>query len=147
MKQIISKNFIESLRKYENMFRDEVKVGYPRPSVPYPDSKATVADVAMWNEFGVPGRIPARLFFRTAWNSFKAGMKGVLEKSIDAFKKGKYAKPLEFAAIMFVDEVQNQITAGSWVPNNPATIAKKGSSRPLMDTGKLAQSVQVWRDA
>jgi hypothetical protein len=147
MKQIISKNFISSLRKYEDMFRDEVKVGYPRPSIPYPDSDATVADVAMWNEFGVPGKIESRPFFRTAWNSFKAGMKDVLKRSIDTFKKGKYAKSLEFAAIMFANEVQNQITAGSWKANSPKTIARKGSSRPLVDTGKLVQSVQIWREA
>jgi hypothetical protein len=145
MKQIISKNFIRSLQKYQDMFRDEVKVGYPKPSTPYPDSPATVADVAMWNEFGVPGKIPARPFFRTAWNSFKSGMKGVLKTSIDMFKKGRFAKSLEFAAIMFQDEVRNQIESGSWVPNNSATIQKKKSSRPLMDTGKLAQSVQIWR--
>jgi len=145
MKQIISKDFIRSLQKYENMFKDEVKVGYPRPSAPYPDSNATVADVAIWNEFGVPGRIPSRPFFRTAWNSFKSGMKGVLKNSIDMFKKGRFAKSLEFAAIMFQDEVRNQIESGDWKPNHPATIAKKKSSRPLIDTGKLVQSVQIWR--
>jgi hypothetical protein len=152
MKQIISKNFLNSLRKYENMFRDEVKVGYPRPSTPYPGSDATVADVAMWNEFGVPGKnvvwkIQPRPFFRTAWNSFKAGMKDVLTTSIEMFKKGKYAKSLEFVAIMFQDEVRNQIESGNWKANHPTTIARKGSSRPLMDTGKLVQSVQIWRDA
>jgi hypothetical protein len=146
MQQIMSKNFMRSLQNYENMFRDEVKVGYPRPSAPYPDSDATVADVAMWNEFGVPGKIPSRPFFRTAWNSFKAGMKDSLRKSIEMFKKGKYAKSLEFAAIMFQDEVRNQIETGEWKPNHPQTILRKKSSRPLMDTGKLVQSVQIWRD-
>jgi hypothetical protein len=150
MKQIISKDFIRSLKNYENMFRDEVKVGYPRPSAPYPDSDATVADVAIWNEFGVPGKISSRPFFRTAWNIFKSGMKGTLKTSIEIFKKGKYIKPLEFAAIMFQGEVMNQIEDGDWVPNSIETIKRKSKNgktkdTPLIDTGKLRQSVQIWR--
>jgi len=147
MKQIISKNFLKSLKEYENMFRDEVKVGYPRPSSPYPENQdVVVADVAMWNEFGVPGKIPPRPFFRTAWSVFKTGMKDVLKASIEKFKEGKHAKSLEFAAIIFQGEVMNQIKDGDWVKNSIETIKRKKSARPLIDTGKLRQSVEIWRE-
>jgi|GEM_PF-461673 len=38
-------------------------------------------------------------------------------------------------------EIKNQIVKGSFVPNSPATIIRKGSTRPLVDTGNLLQSV------
>ena len=37
--------------------------------------------------------------------------------------------------------VQKTIKEGSFVPNAPSTIRKKGSDKPLIDTGRLRQSV------
>ena len=37
--------------------------------------------------------------------------------------------------------VQNEIVDGEFVPNAPSTIKRKGSDRPLIDTGKMRQSV------
>ena len=38
--------------------------------------------------------------------------------------------------------VKDKIVNGPFVPNSPATIKRKGSSRPLIDTGHLRQSVR-----
>ena len=37
--------------------------------------------------------------------------------------------------------VQNDIVDGEFTPNAPSTIKRKGSDRPLIDTGKMRQSV------
>ena len=37
--------------------------------------------------------------------------------------------------------MKNTFTTGSFTPNKPATIKRKGSSRPLIDTGHLRQSI------
>lgn len=40
-----------------------------------------------------------------------------------------------------VSLVQRFIHAGNFVPNAPATIERKGSSAPLLDTGQMWQSI------
>ena len=39
------------------------------------------------------------------------------------------------------DLIQEKITEGSFAPNAPSTIKAKGSSKPLIDTGRMRQSV------
>ena len=36
--------------------------------------------------------------------------------------------------------IQKEIVDGQWTPNAPSTIKKKGSDRPLIDTGHMRQS-------
>lgn len=38
--------------------------------------------------------------------------------------------------------VKRKISTGPFVPNSPATIRRKGSSKPLIDTGRLRQSIR-----
>jgi hypothetical protein len=40
--------------------------------------------------------------------------------------------------------LQNRISAGIDPPNSAATIARKGSSKPLVDTGQLKAAI-TWR--
>ena len=39
------------------------------------------------------------------------------------------------------DLMQNEIITGDFVPNAPSTIRRKGSSKPLIDTGRMRQAV------
>ncbi|EFA29062.1 conserved hypothetical protein, partial [Haemophilus influenzae HK1212] len=39
-------------------------------------------------------------------------------------------------------DVQLNIARGNWVANAKSTIKQKGSSKPLIDTGKMRQSVK-----
>ena len=39
------------------------------------------------------------------------------------------------------DLMQAEITEGDFVPNAPSTVRRKGSSKPLIDTGRMRQSV------
>lgn len=45
------------------------------------------------------------------------------------------------AAVGFVDEAFASGGFGTWAPNKPTTVAHKGSSAPLIDTGELRKSV------
>ena len=51
---------------------------------------------------------------------------------------------LELLGAFAAAEVKKTITAGAGVPppNAPSTIAKKGSDRPLVDTGRLLGAIQ-----
>ena len=118
------------------------KAGYyaeDRGKEPYDGSNPPmVAEVALWNEFGTE-TIPARPFLRNAQNkAIERGERIVqlrMEENADVEQIAKDLGP------MMQDEIKNQISHGEFVPNAPSTIKRKGSSRPLVDTGNLRQSV------
>ena len=45
---------------------------------------------------------------------------------------------------MLVGVTQNEIRDGEFEPNAPSTIRKKGSSKPLIDSGHMRQSVHFF---
>ena len=45
------------------------------------------------------------------------------------------------AGVRLVNEAFETSGWGEWLPNSPLTIAQKGSAMPLIDTGKLRQSI------
>ena len=51
---------------------------------------------------------------------------------------------LQRAAEVFQGAIQKEITNLKEPPNSPATIAKKGSSNPLIDSGDMRKSVK-WK--
>lgn len=104
-----------------------------------------VVDYAFYNEFGT-STIPARPFMSETYDRHG-------EKEIK-FAEFLYGKLLdgEFDAehllntlgLDYQKKVQKTIRAAkSWaVPNADSTIAEKGSSSPLIDTGRMVQSVR-----
>lgn len=110
-----------------------------------------IVDYAIWNEYGTepnpphhPG-IPARPFMRRTADE--------QEKAVGAFAQRLAAqvidgtmKPdalLDALGLWFKSKVQATIrSAYRWAaPNAPATIRRKGSSKPLIDTGALINAV------
>ena len=45
--------------------------------------------------------------------------------------------------VVGVGQIQSLIVGYGWAPNAPWTIAAKGSDRPLIDTGRLRQSIRA----
>lgn len=103
---------------------------------------ATVADVATWNHFGT-SRIPARPFL-TGW--FDAHQPEIAEKLRAAAKlvaQGTSPRDaLERVALWAAGGVQAGIAAGVPPANAESTIAQKGSSTPLINTGVLRSSIR-----
>lgn len=103
---------------------------------------ATVLEVAIWNEFGT-SRIPSRSFLR-AWfdlNQEKAKREWqVLMKSV-AKGQRTLEEALEVFGLRVVGEIQARIAAGIQPANAESTIARKGSDKPLIDTGVLRSSI------
>ena len=54
------------------------------------------------------------------------------------------SQALSRAGIMFKNAIQKEITNLKEPPNSPYTIAKKGSSNPLIDSGDMRKSVK-WK--
>lgn len=144
---VMKATFRKNKNQNPRMFREGVvRVGFFEGSK-Y-DDNTPVAQVARWNEYGVPkdvgSRIPARPFMRPAVFEKKQELTALLRSEYKkAFKdKRNTMEVLKKFGEKVVFEIQNQILTGNYVPNAPATIkAKGGRSKPLYDTGLMLNSV------
>lgn len=119
------------------------KVRKKKPKKPW-DNMSEVARIAAWNEFGVPAKnIPSRPYFRNAIDGSREELK--------EFKKNVYAQvlqgkiiphqALELIGLWMQNKIRESILKGSWTPNAERTIREKGSSKPLIDSGQMINSV------
>ena len=131
--------------KLNRLFREAMKGGVKNVKVgffstaKYPD-RTPVAAVAAWNEFGT-NSIPERPFFRSALEEAKPKVIQTLKTAIDPKKMTVGPQLAGRIGAQVAGEVQKSITRWRTPPNAPRTIAKKGSSNPLVDTGHMRASV------
>jgi hypothetical protein len=118
----------------------EVAVGFQAGSGA--DENGTdICDIAAWNELGT-SRIPSRPFMRQSIDDHAGEINEFMQGMKDEIISGASAETvLNTVGVFQKDMIQQEITNGSFAPNAPATIAKKGSSHPLIDTGRMRQSV------
>lgn len=102
----------------------------------------TILQVAIWNEFGTKNA-PARSFVRAWFDANQTEIRKKLQALMVTVIKGKIRKEqaLEQLGQWMVGQIQKRIADGVPPPNAPATIAQKGSSTPLINTGQLRNSV------
>jgi hypothetical protein len=115
------------------------------------DSKTTIADIATWNEFGAEIRtgpragtkIPERSFLRATVDANGDRYTQLLATQLGAVVDGKQTPEggLKILGAAAVRDVQVRIRGGISPANAPSTIEAKGSSVPLIDTGRLRQSI------
>lgn len=99
------------------------------------------AKIAAYNEYGT-STIPARPFLTTALAENRGEItKKTREVFVGAIKGGDLNSLSEGLGEDLAEMVKNSIQNGGWAPNAPSTIAKKGSSQPLIDTGEMMESV------
>lgn len=110
-------------------------------------SPLTLLEVAAVHEFGAPAAgIPQRSFIRAGVDAQLAEIQRVQRALAGQTIRG--ATTLDVALDRLGAKVaallQNRIAAGIDPPNSAATIARKGSSKPLVDTGQLKAAI-TWR--
>lgn len=131
-----------------------VKVGVQgqRAAANHQQSGLTVAQLATIHEFGKVihqprmGRtivIPERSFLRATIDQYQEAIARRDVLLAQGFMLGKLAlKPaMELFGQYVVGLIQQRIANGIAPPNRPRTIARKGSSKPLIDTGQLRSSI------
>lgn len=124
-----------------------VKVGVPDAVKVTKDGKDTTLDlgeVAAINEFGSKdGRIPERPAWRSGLGHGAKDFNRLNRVNLRLIALG--LKTIEQAlgelGQMGAGRVKTEIADGDFVENAPSTIAKKGSSHPLIDTGQEKNSV------
>lgn len=101
-----------------------------------------LAVIAAIHEFGLSD-MPQRSFLRSAYDENLP----VIDKMIQRVANGAVFGLGTNAALNQLGNVvqgmvQRKIVDGPFVPNSPATIKRKKSSKPLIDTGHLRQSIR-----
>jgi hypothetical protein len=90
-------------------------------------------------------KIPQRSFLRTSFDANRLEYERILEQQTGRVIDGNQTARNAIAVVgeKALADVVNRINAGIPPPLKPATIARKGSSKPLIDTGQLKQSIKV----
>lgn len=87
--------------------------------------------------------IPARPFFRAAIDTNRDKVRDFQDRlSMDVMVGAlKPKQALESLGLFMEDKIKKSLTTGAWAPNAKSTRDRKGSSRPLIDTGQMRNSV------
>ena len=98
--------------------------------------------IAASNEFGT-NTIPERSFMRAGVDENKKEFEAFLEKGTFNVIAGKLSKRqlIGRLGLLGVKKIQEKIESGPFKANKPATVKRKGSSKPLIDTGRMRQSI------
>ena len=117
-----------------------ILVGIPSDAIPYPDG-TPVARVGFQNEYGIG--VPERSFMRSTLKDNNSKYKQLMEKAIvDAIKgKRKIKQSLGRIGNKVSSDIKQKIVAIQSPANAESTIAAKGSSNPLIDSGHMKNSV------
>lgn len=119
----------------------EIAVGFPSgTSQAYPDG-TRVVDVAASHVFGVG--VPRRDFMSLARPQVVEKTKPILEAlaKLGEDEEELFGRLQEAAGQEAQEAIKEAIISLQDPPNSPATIAAKGSSNPLIDTGHMKDSV------
>lgn len=131
------KRLKKALKELANL---EVRVGFQQGKAT-DENGVDMCDVAAWNELGTV-RNPSRPFLRKSVDENEEKINVFLEEQVQTLLTGACAKQiLKEIGIFQKDLIQEKITDGEFEANAPYTIHKKGSNKPLIDTGRMRQSV------
>jgi hypothetical protein len=111
-----------------------------------PDSGLTNVAKAAIHQFGAPeAGIPARDFLSAPFDRNRDAYAAIVRKLMPLVVLGKIPEKQMFdiVGMQAVTDINKHVRQGAGVPPplKPATIARKGSSRPLIDTGRMLASV------
>jgi hypothetical protein len=104
-----------------------------------------VISIAFAHEFG-SYRVPERSFMRAGFDTNKSRIDQLCETLADRVLHGGLDARAMYEAIgaEVTGLIQEHLTNLRDPPNSPETIARKGSSNPLIDTGQLRSSI-TWK--
>ena len=108
-----------------------------------PGDSSNLATIAAANEFGTQ-HIPERSFLRATVDANAASYGQDLDAAVQAHIDGETPLPVGLARLgaRVEGDVKQYMTDLQDPPNAPATIERKGSSNPLIDTGRLRASIR-----
>ncbi len=131
------RRFMQQIKELSEL---EVRIGFQQGEAQEEDG-TDICDVAAWNELGT-SNIPSRPFLRKSVDENEQVINDFLKDEMAMLKNGTPAEQiLKEIGIFQKGLIQEKILDGDYVPNAASTIRKKGSAQPLIDTGRMRQSV------
>lgn len=134
------------LKRIQGLHGTKVLVGITGQHAASGDASAPeLVEIATAQEFGTV-TIPPRPFLRTSLKRNRRRWTGILRPAIRSARSGDgqaTLRVLRRTGVVMVGDTQATLRKGPWIPNAPLTIARKGSSQPLVDTGQLVQSIRA----
>lgn len=135
-----------------------VKVGYPaeseeteRPRTankqsPFSSLSLKLIDVVLWMEFGT-ATVPERSWIRATHDEIKDEMRGFIADLVGEIHDGSMTveRALDLIALKTIAKMKAKIRSRIPPELKPATVARKGSSTPLIDTGQLLNGMTFKR--
>lgn len=123
----------------------KAKVGIMGESATRDDGELNNPEIGLIHEVGrVSDNMPARSFLRMPLTFKKADLMTFAIKNAKLIEqgnvKGFFAK-IGIKAEAIIQEAFETGGFGQWAKNKPSTIAAKGSSAPLIDTGELRKAI------
>lgn len=144
----IDRGWNNILRELEKAKRMEVAVGILEGSQNEGSQNegTSIAEYAAYNEFGT-GDIPSRPFMAMSFDENLAEINADFKRQGNRMVQGKATANVALTVIgqKHAARVQNTITGRDILPAlAPSTVAaKKGSTKTLVDTGAMANAVQI----
>lgn len=142
--KVIDKGWIRIQRDLKRITGSYVKVGYPEEKSKGHKGKAPIDIAALGaiHEFGT-STIPPRPFMAQAFDENLQKVVAMIKTEESAILEGKRTtkNALEKIGAFYRDATKMIFLRGQFAPLKAATIARKGSNRPLVDTGQLRASV------
>ena len=139
---------IEKLKKRaEKIARKHAAVGFPKGKLNAPHYEGegnlpgpSIIDVAIWNNFGIG--VPKRDFMTPATQRWKTFCTEVINSMKMEILEGKIDidDVLNLVGQKGADIISEEIIRLREPPNSPATIARKKSSNPLVDSGDMSKA-------
>lgn len=131
------KKFFRELKKLKKM---EVVVGFQAGEATE-ENGADLVDIAAYNELGTSGT-PARPFMKQSFENHEDFLKNACARVNQTINSGgSTEQALNKLGVELKGLVQSEIVDGEFAPNAEATIKRKKSDKPLIDTGTMRQSV------
>lgn len=139
------------MSEIRKMKGSHTKVGLPQEGnvEPNPDTGITemseLVTVGAVHEFGAPNKnIPERSFVRSSTDDNRSRIIKMQQIEIKKITGGESTVDMSLKRMgtAMTALMQRKIRQGPFTPLKPATIRKKGSTKPLIDKGQLIQSIQ-----
>lgn len=108
------------------------------------DDELTNAELAAIHEYGAPrANIPERSFLRATADAKRQEWLALMERGLRLAVAGRLSVKAALGLVgeQAVADIRTRIRAHIPPPLAPRTVARKGSSVPLVDTGRLLMSI------
>lgn len=106
-----------------------------------------LATIAAAHEYGTD-HVPERSFMRSTFRDKQWDIAAFMAKAVERCLAGRITPKaaLELIGMFVTNAIKGTIVEGAGVPPplKPATIARKGSARPLVDTGRMLNAI-TWK--